>query len=1541
MSTKINYETPVITDEMGKPKTLANQPYPYTDVASDRRFEELIYSIYKKKIEHDAIFTSEHDAIQLMQGVGESGRDCVMYKNGVINAAIQCKKYNDRISRPDCAKEIIKFLLFSIIEPPLLPDINRFTYYFVASGDFTEPAATLLDDFGKNIVAEKNLQEWTDAIIKKYTSFRGLVYNTIEAELKKKLSLLKVKRIAPCDLDIELNQPYASDLITLFFEVKTVFDARTVEALMETITQNKITLSDEQIVQKFETASLQLSTYKTELSNLPGSHIKRSETTEIIAWLKAPLRDNQKPVLLLEGDPGLGKSVILKDVYDELVKATIPVAGIKSDRYYVSSITELSERMNLDYSIIDLAKKLLEASEQVVFLIDQIDSLSQAVTAKRDYIDSYNKILHELQRLRGVRIVVSIRTFDLTYDYEFSHYRTFKKVTVHPLSREQVAPVLSKLGINTDTLSDNLLRLISIPNHLDIFCKIFSPGFNTDQITTVQDLYDELWNQKVSASSLVDAQAYSDTLFEISQKMYLNQTLVMGAAQLSDIAQANLPYLTSCGLIDRPANDVQFFHQSFRDYVFAKDFTQKKQSVRGYIESENQSLYIRPALKMILTSLRVKDPKTHIQTITDLLFSGSIRLHIQLLVLNQLSFEPHPNEYEKAFVVKRIAASDKYRDPFLEAAATGGWFTTLADAGVLDKLIITSSTRIEAFFGKVIVKKIAGKIKLTDYLSKFDYQKRMERDANTWYQILRRALADQPNAALNYLDKMGDFTNKSGIIVRLLTFVKKWNEPLACKLFDQHYTHSVNGWSELDHVIEEAISYQYKWCLDWFEKTCFDSASEGQYHDPTMIAYHKNAVLKRLFTANREETFVFGIRAIKSMIMRKTTDLNIDTTALYHDIVSALFNEDDKDHGEFHEMLYKHCMTTAKELASATSPVFDDFIKNAATENSLDIIKIMLYAFEGNPAAYHNEIFTLVKRLYHKHAFRNGPKFYLRKLITASFTALDPAQQQDLVEMIMALPSENEISKREIAGKIKFVGWYGYLQFEYLSSIPAAALKIFPSAYKKYLELARKFKTAENKRDFHFSSRVLGAPLERTAYEAMQLDQWENSFMKYDKEHDFHSDNFKGGLTQHYSAFEEQVSKRPEFFVAFIEKLIDEKKVRVEYMIAGVNGLIKANYDPQKVFALYKKLILVPMARFDVLRTMWMITYFTNNRIMDREVFDYACNVALHDTHPAEVLNPTHPEFDMLNTNRGAAADAVALCWFVPEFEDRIFKVLEKIGSDPIISVRLSAMRHMAFLMHRDKEKTLKLFLHYTGNTADPYLYKFSIAPAQYLARYNFKAMIPYFKTAVGIEEEEDHNLKGNIAILLAMAWMNDEEQAFEMLEALWTKSEKARSKMVEVAVHNYKSDEAETKRKSEWLFQKFLRDESKDVIHEYTSAFLHLSPADFLLYYPLIKEFSASQVAKKDPHYFYDYLIKCCKQHPVQCLDLLTHFRKYNAPDPFKGPYYEGTEPVKILVGSYNGLYETLPLNKKYVIKAMDQFDKMLQQPMFRNAAQQVLNSI
>jgi hypothetical protein len=161
---------------------------------------------------------------------------------------------------------------------------------------------------------------------------------------------------------------------------------------------------------------------------------------------------------------------------------------------------------------------------------------------------------------------------------------------------------------------------------------------------------------------------------------------------------------------------------------------------------------------------------------------------------------------------------------------------------------------------------------------------------------------------------------------------------------------------------------------------------------------------------------------------------------------------------------------------------------------------------------------------------------------------------------------------------------------------------------------------------------------------------------------------------------------------------------------------------------------------------------------------------------------------------------------------------------------------------------------------------------------------------------------------------------------------------MIDVAITNYLNPDEQIRNKCFTLYKRFLNSNSKEVIHAYSISFLRLEPERFLDYFNLINIFSTSNIAKRDPHYYYDYLLKCAKNYPEHCIDLISHYKKYDKPNQGIGPYYEGNEPMKILISSYNVLYEHSFIKKDYLNKTLLLFDEMLQDSFFRTSAEQVL---
>lgn len=207
-----------------KPVTIESgiTTFPFSDL-SDREFELLSYLLIKEKIE--ANLFGNHSDIALMQGVAERGRDCVLYQNGEVSGLIQCKKYQARLTKPQFLKELIKFVLFAIIDSEILPKKENFEYYLFVSYDVTEPTLKLIKSFNSEIekeISNNIITKYTDDVINEYESFNVFGINAPTQAINDILKKIGVKYYNSTDLSRELNSNIK--LAQSFFKIMSVVD---------------------------------------------------------------------------------------------------------------------------------------------------------------------------------------------------------------------------------------------------------------------------------------------------------------------------------------------------------------------------------------------------------------------------------------------------------------------------------------------------------------------------------------------------------------------------------------------------------------------------------------------------------------------------------------------------------------------------------------------------------------------------------------------------------------------------------------------------------------------------------------------------------------------------------------------------------------------------------------------------------------------------------------------------------------------------------------------------------------------------------------------------------------------------------------------------------------------------------------------------------------------------------------------------------------------------------------------------------------------
>lgn len=186
----------------------------------DREFEILVYSLLNEEIKQNKhpYFTK----IALMQGVGERGRDCVLYDNQGVCGIIQCKKYSSRLSKTQILKELIKFALYSILDSSILPNINNFKYIFYVSNDFTE---TSIDLLYKNILILDDIKNGTVdkyiiQILEEYESFRSLRDNPPFENIYNILKSLSISGVNAIELTSRIQM--LPNILQNFFNIKLV-----------------------------------------------------------------------------------------------------------------------------------------------------------------------------------------------------------------------------------------------------------------------------------------------------------------------------------------------------------------------------------------------------------------------------------------------------------------------------------------------------------------------------------------------------------------------------------------------------------------------------------------------------------------------------------------------------------------------------------------------------------------------------------------------------------------------------------------------------------------------------------------------------------------------------------------------------------------------------------------------------------------------------------------------------------------------------------------------------------------------------------------------------------------------------------------------------------------------------------------------------------------------------------------------------------------------------------------------------------------------
>lgn len=120
-----------------------------------------------------------------MKATRDGACDCVLYTNGQMTDAMQCKHTTSTssLSVDLFLKEFTKFILYSIAIPEKVALIKGFKYFVVSSAVFDEAVINLMND--PSLISKHNkFQKYMEENINGYVGLKGLQYDKISKQMR-------------------------------------------------------------------------------------------------------------------------------------------------------------------------------------------------------------------------------------------------------------------------------------------------------------------------------------------------------------------------------------------------------------------------------------------------------------------------------------------------------------------------------------------------------------------------------------------------------------------------------------------------------------------------------------------------------------------------------------------------------------------------------------------------------------------------------------------------------------------------------------------------------------------------------------------------------------------------------------------------------------------------------------------------------------------------------------------------------------------------------------------------------------------------------------------------------------------------------------------------------------------------------------------------------------------------------------------------------------------------------------------------------------
>lgn len=871
--------------------------------------------------------------------------------------------------------------------------------------------------------------------------------------------------------------------------------------------------------------------------------------TEDLDKAVANALEGERPVTVLSGGAGSGKSVALARMIAEAQRRGWPVLAFRIDRYLnVETLVALGDALLETPESPVSAFGNRHATRPTLFVIDQVDAVSEASGRSGRIRELFFRMVDQGAYFPHMRVIAACRSYDLDRDTRLASLTKSLRVTavkLRPLDwKEAVEPVLRRLDVDPVRFSPSERQLLSTPINLRLLADVADAGMGWAGELTSTRLFDKL--MEVRGRDLRQA-GYEWTpelaLGSIAQSMSDNQDLTAPASVLDPYPGA-VDALASRGLITALGGKIQFAHESFFDHSFSRRFTSSGQSVHALLVSDEQRLFRRTQVRQIFSRLRDEAGRRYLKNLREVMEADDVRYLVKDAIAYWLGEVSLATEAERA-LVEAWFAPDHPMERLARIIFNGkGWLPTLNEGGLLRKWVNDGGARAEFAFW-LLTKGVVGHSDLVaDFMRRW-WNEDPEPRAAELVRWLEKLYPDGP---------IGSVEDLYGEVLTVLptTDVKA--------VLSENF--QLGSWVHKSSGVGARIFGL--WLRKWME--VFPDGHP--------------------FTDDRNHTESYWIDELAKQQPAALLEAVVGPLGLALDRETAALEAGTLDYAELrpphyvHDQEFLRAIIVAMEAVAADHPdQAERFLEEIGDQSDVALF-LRLRAIAANGAGLGH---LLIPLLAHARVFKvgdgDGDWQPFAKAAASAMPHLPGPDRVRVEAAVMAYRPEyewaREYARRVTAGEPLWSthDTRGYLlhqlrlagRDERAILVTIGSELLGASAQARLLELERKFPGQPLPEAYGIRGGIVRSPIGDDKARYMSDEQWLRAMRKYDSDahHVYDHDGVKGGARQLASVLQARTKAEPKRFVAFLERLPDG--VGAAYAEAVISGLRESDAEPEVI----------------------------------------------------------------------------------------------------------------------------------------------------------------------------------------------------------------------------------------------------------------------------------------------------------------------------------------------------------------------------------------